>query len=167
MTAEFYAKKFLEALRKESRDKIDPVSEWRLLDTTGNFETNCICSKDICQVFYIQNKLTQKTLKIGSDCAERWLSCRLECMECHTALGNVMKRRREKDFLCRSCKKNKKERDSNIFLFGKYEGYPWYQVAKDQSYVNWLANLEKRTNYQEGFLKYCSLYYYDFEEKET
>lgn len=166
MSSEYYAEKFRKALLQASQDKQDPVSEWKLLDTTGYFETKCICTKDIFQVFYIQNKITGKILKIGCDCAERWLSCGLSCTRCNTALGNVMKRRREKDFLCRACKKVKKERDEYIFAFGKYYGLRWEVVASKQPYVDWLANLDEKTEFQKAFLSYCRDYYYNFEGAE-
>lgn len=170
MTAEYHAKKFLERLRKESLHKEDPVSEWRLLDRTSYFTTHCICEKDIKQVFYIQNKHTNKILEIGSDCADRWLNCSLNCMKCGNALGNVMKRRKEQNFFCITCKRQVTALDNKRFTrFKKYYNQPWKVVRDDEGYVNWLANLEKKDYYIVWFLDHCRLFY-DFtevEEEET
>jgi hypothetical protein len=162
---EEHAENFLKALKEYSQDKNDPVSEWTLLDFTGyDDDGQCICEKEIKVIYYIQNKITTKILEIGSDCAERWLSCKLWCSNCNASLGNVMKRRREMDYLCKLCKKNKKLADTFEFRFGKkYRGKPWAEVVQDEKYIDWLANLDTKTSYIEDFLQYCSTYYYDFE----
>lgn len=165
MSAEYHAKKFLEAIRKASEDKVDPVSEWRLLERTGTYPTKCICEKEITNIFYIQNKKTLKVFEIGSDCAERWLSCCLQCQKCFTPLGNIMKRRRDQNYWCKKCSKDKVKKDNSLYWWSPdYYGQPWHIVKDNHTYIDWLANLPNRNRELKPFMEYCKEYYYDFEE---
>jgi hypothetical protein len=71
----FYAIKFQEEILKNSSSQIfsHACAEWSVLSCTTLDEDDdpefCICSHEIKQLFTIQNKLTDKILTVGCDCA--------------------------------------------------------------------------------------------------
>lgn len=161
-----YAKNFMIALRKYSINQSDPIPEWELLpevhdDVGGGLE--CICTKDIKQIYTIRHKETKKELEIGCDCALRWMDCSLRCLSCKSPLGNVMKRRKEKNFLCPRCTKECKKQGE--YLFYQY-GTPrrFADLVEDEAFVNRVANESKPTWYMTKFLQYAK-YFYTFSEE--
>lgn len=117
---EYHAREFLRRLREESINKDDPIPEWttpKLISFEYN-ETGgqCICKKDIHQLFQIQNKTTKTTLIIGADCAKRWFNAQYHCQQCNTPLSNVVKRLRESNFICPGCAKQKRDNEKRLEL---------------------------------------------------
>lgn len=164
----FYAKEFMRVLRLNSYDREDPISEWKLLDLMEESDEmrRCICSKDIHNLYYIQNRVDKKILTIGSDCALRWMECRMHCLRCKNEMGNVMKRRARGDYFCRSCKKYLEKKGQCWFTMkGKYLGKRWAEVKEDEEYVNFLANLDDPHPFIINFLRYCENFY-EFSEAE-
>jgi ribosomal protein L37AE/L43A len=115
MSGEEHAREFLKQLRAFSVNKDDPLPEWTTpkyvfydtFEETGG--TYCICKKKICNIYSITNKNTNKTLTIGSDCAERWFKSRYNCETCKSPLGNIKKRLSEKNFICPACARASKK----------------------------------------------------------
>lgn len=168
--------RFFEILRRYSDDKNDPVPEWELVpEMTVNSKERCICSTKIIDNYYIRHTRTGKVLVIGSECIKRWISPKLKCKECGAALGRVCRRIKTADYLCRSCKleakkeeeRKEQERETKIarmeklvlFWYGPYYQKPFYLVAKDIPYVEYLLNHPKATTSEtlKAFQKYASL----------
>jgi hypothetical protein len=142
--AAYYAKIFMEELRKRSTNKDDPIQEWTL-DTTRfvKGESQCICTHDIEKNFFIQNKLTGEVCVIGSDCVQRWFEPELRCRDCNQPLGNIMKRIRMEDFYCRSCKTAMTKLLDRYSTWKIYMPGPWkgktFQVVSDNE--SWVSDL--------------------------
>lgn len=102
--------KFYEALREYTDDKDDPISEWKYLTDTvkeSHEKKFCICTTPIKNIHLIQNKITGVILEIGSECAKKWdLAPLCEC--CEKPLGAITRRRKQNDWLCKTCKTVKK-----------------------------------------------------------
>ncbi len=161
-SSEHYARMFLKILREHSQNKQDPISEW-ILENTISFKEDggfCICSKDIKRIFTIQNKITHQSLEIGGDCAMRWLEPKLNCVKCKIPLGNILKRKTEGNFLCRSCRIKTGKYQDKIYLYD-YKIYTYFELAQDADKVAIILN-KNSTHYTDIlFLEYCS-YFYDF-----
>jgi hypothetical protein len=116
--AEDYAREFMRVLREHSYNKDDPISEWTLNDNPQISEgSRCICKMVIREVWTIYNSKTNQVLEIGCDCAKRWLEPSMTCKDCGRVLGQVMKRKKQKNFYCGSCnRKNNKARKERIEL---------------------------------------------------
>lgn len=159
-SAQGYARKFLEALRKQSIDKQDPVSEWKLGLGARRAESYCICTKDIAYEWPIYNRVTKKILWIGSDCAKRWFDAKLFCESCGAELGNIMKRRLEQNYLCRSCgTKERKWRERRINTLERYRwrGIPFESMNIAQ--LEYLINLDAPDKSLEYLREYVNLKY--------
>jgi len=174
LSGEEHAREFLKQLREASVNKHDPLPEWttpkyvfyETFEETGG--TYCICKKKICNIYTITNKNTNKTLTIGSDCAERWFKSRYNCETCKSPLGNIKKRLSEKNFICPACaRKNKKQAIQDLkearrllsFQF-KYpdDRAPYYpktlgQLLELPCFCNMILNLNLK-NYQPAYQKY-------------
>lgn len=136
---EVYARNFLEKLREHSQNKEDPVSEWDVLNDTDNGIEFCLCGKKIHNIFVIQNKITLEAIGIGSECVKRWLECDLKCRRCNCELGNVMKRRREKKFYCRSCRKII-ELQGNLKIYHNYSFHYFKDIVQNVPLLEILLN---------------------------
>jgi hypothetical protein len=162
---EHYAKMFMEELRKHSLNQSDPIPEWQLLDPVSRGDgggLHCICTKEIIQIYTIKHKDTKKELEIGCDCAKRWMDCSLCCKGCMSPLGNVMKRRKEKNFHCPTCTKHiKKEGTTMYFAYRK----TFAELVEDEAFVNRIVNECHPTfSMATRFLQYAK-YFYTFSEE--
>jgi hypothetical protein len=103
--------RFFEVLKSRTEDKEDPISEWEYM-TEQIKETNqkkfCICTTPIKNIHLIRNKKTGLILEIGSECAKKW-DLAPQCLSCHAQLGAVTRRRKENDWICKTCKAIKKK----------------------------------------------------------
>ena len=161
MEARTYAEKFMDELRRHSKDKQDPVSEW-IIGASEEYESHCICGKDIHIRYHITNRLTGNFLWIGKDCAERWLDASLYCKTCDCALGNVMNRRRHNDFLCRACKHKSKKNDEFVIkslknykcLIHPYYGLEFFRTTDDIKFVEKILNMTSDKSYITSLQKY-------------
>jgi len=102
--------RFYHALKEHTDDKDDPISEWQYLTDTvkeSHERKYCICTTPIKNIHLIQNKKTGLILEIGSECAKKWeLAPLCEC--CNKPLGAITRRRKQNDWLCKTCKTVKK-----------------------------------------------------------
>ena len=101
--------RFFEVLKAYSTDKDDPISEWEYLTNQiqqTDEKISCICSTHIMNVHLIQNTLSGLILKIGGECAKKWIHAP-ECEVCEKPLGGLVRRRKEDDWMCYACKKAK------------------------------------------------------------
>jgi len=158
-SSSFYAIQFLKALREHSQNKQDPISEWILLESVSWMEDGgkCICTKEIKNIFKIQNKITKEVLEIGGDCAGRWLNPSLNCFKCDCVLGNVIQRRKDGFYLCLSCKRKAGKLEDRTILYDS-QVLSFYELAQKEGAVEWLANHPK-TQLDKLFLEYCSYFY--------
>lgn len=123
LTLDKKAQEFMRVLRLHSSDQNDPVSEWIYLKDFSGVKMRgeadghrCICTTPIFDLHYIRNKITKKELEIGCECIKRW-DLGPRCSECKfTVLGSIAKRKKENNWLCRSCNTIKKESDKQEFL---------------------------------------------------
>lgn len=113
ITASAHAKRFVEVLTKNSVNKDEPIREWVLvpcLSGKSAEQKKCICEKDINNLYIIKNKLTDKTLVIGSECAKRFgFERQIQCEECGEFMTAFFRRVEEKDYFCNVCKKEAKK----------------------------------------------------------
>lgn len=161
--SKYYAKIFMQKLREYSRNKEDPIPEWKFHSNhqTG-IGTWCICTKNIYNVHVIQNKYDPSLmLEIGGDCAKKWFDCSLNCKHCDRPLKNTIKRREEQNHYCVKCTNNmRKLQDYNLFVKGfGYESF--FQHAQNENLITFLVNKKKdELNYSEKFfIEYCSYFY--------
>jgi len=150
--ASYFAKIFEEEMRKKSVNKGDFIQEWQLANECHGASSKCICTHDIQLNFYIQNKITGERVIIGSDCVERWLHPQLQCKGCNEPLGCIMRRIKDKDFYCRSCKvetRKTKERTVNQYSTwklafpGPWKGLTFRKISENGEWVEKLANTPK------------------------
>ena len=164
---EDYAREFMRVLKEHSYNKEDPISEWVLNDNPQLTDgSRCICKMVIKEVWTIYNSKTNQVLEIGCDCAKRWLEPSMTCKECGRVLGQVMKRKKQKNFYCGSCnRKNNKARKERIdFLSGVYYhndtlgSYKFEELSEDD--FNYLWNNLDDTKYYDRLVKeYLDLIY--------
>ena len=110
--AKFHHQEFIRVLREESVHKDDPIPEWEV-DGVLDGDGKCICTKELKRVFLIRNKITEKQLPVGCDCIKRWdIQHVMSCNNCGSALGNKLKREKEKDYICTTCKKEEKKQEA-------------------------------------------------------
>jgi hypothetical protein len=165
---EYYHKKFNEVITLYSVNKEDPIPEWILHDNPQEDKTECICTKDISLRWPITNKLNGQILWIGGDCAERWLNPSLSCDGCGAALGCVMKRRREKNYLCRSCTlKSKKEREKRIKKLASYQWNGQRFDSFSEKALEHLYNSELKFKTIQYLREYVELVYLLEEETDS
>jgi hypothetical protein len=176
-------KRFFEVLREHSEDKNDPTPEWEFGGMVlHGAKERCICGTKILLNYLITHKRTKKQLIIGSECIKRWINPKMTCEDCDAPLGQVLKRARTNDYLCRSCKKERKELEVRkqeekqrqikkmdnfmLYWYGKHRNHPFKMVAEDIPYTEYLLNIpeEKASESIKAFQKYASLVY---EIKET
>ena len=188
-------KRFFEVLRQHSDDKNDPTPEWEFTGMVFNgVKEKCICGTKILLNYLITHKRSKHQLIIGSECVKRWIKPKMTCEDCDAPLGRVLERARKNDFLCRSCKKEKKEREARekeqeeriqkkkeeetkrqikrmdnfmLYWYGKHRNHPFKMVAEDIPYTEYLLNIpeEKASESIKAFQKYASLVY-DIKEEE-
>jgi ribosomal protein L37AE/L43A len=174
--------RFYEVLKAYSTDKKDPISEWEYL-TNEVQETNdkifCICTTRIRNVHLIQNTLSGLILKIGSECAKKW-EFAPECEVCKKPLGGLVRRRKEDDWICRSCKtakakeavlnnKVRKEylqKNGNQVFFGFFSrtnlgpfyGRRFYEVAPIKTLQTAILRTEIDDDDYRAFREYLDVY---------
>ena len=178
-----YRKKFFEVLRKHSVHKDDPVPEWKVTRWWMN-DQHCICTKEITWVYEITNKITKKTLEIGCDCVETWnVEFHMHCEHCSSPLGNRVKRSKERDYVCPSCKRAlKKEAEARarevernemlkryrirqlsqyvMFWKGPWENMTFEEVGKNHEWAEWFINKpDNSSNTLKYFKEYLELIY--------
>ena len=158
--------KFIAELLKYSNGKDDPISEWEYTGETrelGKEELKdgfkCICTTPISILYRIRNKVNSIQLEIGSECIKRWLNPRISCDDCKATLGNITKRMRSKDYLCRLCKKNNiaKQTENNIRKKSWSECYinnKLFSDITDISYIEEIINKDNKSNIEESFERY-------------
>ena len=175
--------KFLYELSKYSENKDDPISEWYftqdVTESSSIDKTLCICSTPITLLYTIKNKLNKLELEIGCECIKRWLNPKIECNRCKCVLGNITKRMRTKDYLCRSCKKiinrtNITERIKTQVYLDNYtieqlsvltiNNKPFY-LHSNVTEIEYIINKSNKSRIEELFEIYIKNYY-DIEEVE-
>jgi hypothetical protein len=116
------AQEFMRVLRLHSSDQNDPVSEWdyvqhAVVEMAGEADGyRCICTTPIFLLHYIRNRISGKQLRIGCECIKRW-DLGPRCSKCKlVVLGSIAKRKKENNWLCRSCNAIKKEIDKQELL---------------------------------------------------
>jgi len=149
---QYHAEIFEREIRKLSVNQDDFIQEWDIDNKVVNAASQCICTKQINVNYLIQNKINGITCIIGKDCAERWLSPKMNCEGCGNPLGSVMARKRNKDFYCRSCKvetRKTKERTVNQYSTwklafpGPWKGLTFRKISENGEWVEKLANIPK------------------------
>lgn len=159
-SSEYYARMFMQRLREHSQNKQDPVSEWKLEDSVSWMENGglCICTKEIKNIYTIQNKVTKERLEIGGDCAQRWLDPSLLCDKCEIPLGNVIQRRKQQRFLCRKCLQEAGKMEDWMILYDN-EPISFYDLAQKPGAVEYLLNKRNQSPNEKKFIHYCSYFY--------
>ena len=177
--------KFYEILKGHTEDQDDPISEWEYLTDQVQevcVKKSCICSTPIKNIHLIRNRKTGLILEIGSECAKKWDLAPL-CESCKKPLGGITRRRKENDWVCKSCKAARKKeallkadaRQRLLKQMGSYlfMGYfketrtsPWYGRRFDE--VVKIKELQRLTLRQEidhpdyrAFRDYLDLYRLD------
>lgn len=174
----FYAKKFLEELRKLSTFKEDPIPEWEVIEAYKGEGTKCICTKVIENEFVIKNKINGLKVIIGCDCAERFnIEFVLQCKTCSSPLGNKIRRLLNKDLICPACKREERaKRKEYIAALSNYRCWiygPWYKkrfkdIIENQEWVEGILNTDPSGMYPitcyDSFKEYCN-FFYDIKEE--
>jgi hypothetical protein len=160
VSSEYYARMFMQILREHSQNKQDPVSEWKLLDSVSYMQDGgfCICTKDIKNIFVIQNNVTQELLNIGGDCAKRWLDPSMQCHKCNIPLGNVLERRKQQKFLCKTCLRKAGKMESTIIVYDS-TFMIYFDLAQNTAAIEYLLNKKSTSANEKKFLDYCSYFY--------
>lgn len=160
---QYHAEIFEREIRKLSVNQDDFIQEWNIDNHVVSAASQCICTKQINVNYLIRNKINGITCIIGKDCAERWLSPKMNCEGCGDPLGSVMTRKRNKDFYCRSCKvetrkrteekerEDRKIKQKTIKMFsswtlaypGPWKGKPFPVVCENEEWVETLINTPK------------------------
>jgi hypothetical protein len=156
--------KFLYELSKYSENKDDPISEWYFTQGVKELSTEekkdktlCICSTPISVLYNIKNKINKLELEIGCECIKRWLNPKIECNRCKCVLGNITKRMRTKDYLCRCCKK------MNDYTIGQLSGLTLnnkaFYLYSNITEIEYIINKPNKSYIEELFEKYINNYY--------
>jgi len=161
--AAYYAEIFERKMREKSIHKGDFIQEWELAMKCHRAASQCICTHQIEENYFIRNKITGEQCIIGSDCVQRWLNPKMNCKKCKEPLGCIMTRIKKKDFYCRSCKleiikrneekerENRKIKQKTIKMFsswtlaypGPWKGKLFPVVCETEEWVETLINIPK------------------------
>jgi hypothetical protein len=164
---QYRKERFTSFLKVYSQDEDDPIQEWifkkdpkkceyeaainYVADPTA--DQHCICTTKIDNECLIQNKETGIKLIIGSVCGKRWLDFRGTCDKCDAVLGNFVKRQKENDWLCRSCK----DVGNTLFLgHGPFYSQKFKEVVKNRMYVQFLLNVPVKSENHRKFIEYVN-----------
>lgn len=120
--------KLVEALRANSINQEDPVSEWiyvKYTDLSGaKGVTKCLCTTPIAKFHTIQNIHTKKDEIIGSECILRFMENTILCDVCKKKLRNLGERLNTGNFVCPSCTRIRQAERAQ--LMKKYGNYKYY-----------------------------------------
>lgn len=126
---------------------IDNFSEackkYEYLGLDSNFDTNCICTHPIKEVYKIRNKETNIVHIIGSECRKYFSKNNREFKE-----EIEREKIKQEKIMCRGRKKMK---------VGKYKGYTYsYIYSNCSNYITWLKS-QSLNGEMVGFIEYCEL----------
>jgi len=134
-------------------------------------DAQCICRKKISNLYFIDNRITNVSMALGSCCIKKFLPEAVSCKMCKNPLKDICKRLRMNDLVCPDCKKTaekrlqaiKKKYDNYKFYWmgHKYNRKPFYQIIDDINFVTWLVNnkppFDSKT--YEYFMEYATAFY--------
>lgn len=146
--ATYYADIFEREMRKKSINKGDFIQEWELVMKCHGAASQCICTHQIEENYFIINKITREQCIIGSDCVQRWLNPKLNCKGCDKPLGCIMQRIKKQEFYCRSCKTLKQKTVDQFSSWkiaypGPWKGKTFCKVSENEEWVETLINTPK------------------------
>ncbi len=163
MSGEYYAKKFVEAIKKLSVNPDNWREEWQPNAMAIHEEGYCICTKEIQYHQGLSNVKNGKQCFIGCDCFETHFENIMPCKRCSTPMGNKTVRRRTKNYLCSSCTRYDRKMRAKYIYFGKYKGFTIGSILEnDLSYCKWLCTQE----WFEGQVKDFLQDYFEYSSKE-
>lgn len=149
-------KRLIENSRADTFEQaaLEWIPLWRM--TIGdNAREQCICSKHIINLHYIDNKITETTLMLGSCCIKRFLPVIVTCKECDTHLKNIAQRLKENNNKCNTCKKKRIKALSKYKLIGgKLE---FRDLIKYEINIEFITNKCNKTKNDLEFIEYITL----------
>ena len=167
MTDNHHRKIFMETIKRLSVVPTDYLKEWSITDckepnipyphegedddwiceckmeNRKPSHKRCICKQHIDNFYTLKNKVNDTVIWIGVDCAKKFLgiiSPENTCMECEKHI------RKNKTNLCKKCESH------CILKFGKYKGYTFHTVFKnDKRYCLWVECIAEPTGKLKSF----------------
>tara|TARA_R110000868_G_scaffold107411_3_gene293924 strand:- start:137 stop:679 length:543 start_codon:yes stop_codon:yes gene_type:complete len=161
---------FMMVLAEHSTKGIpNPVVEWKPTWQVYSSDElrKCICTHPIKNTYEIINEVNGNTLWIGSDCIKRWMEDRVRCRKCHCQLKNIIAKLDNKILFCNDCSKaverlglfkyyhNHRSSDEGYWLHHKL----FITLIDNEWFCNYIANLETKTQSQQAFYDYMTLFY--------
>ena len=140
--------KFWEILILNSIDKTNQcIFEWDFLGNDNN-ESNCICGKDIYNVYTVINKLNNIQLNIGSKCIKKFMG---ENEDLNDQINNIEK-----------YKKYVNKYNLYELINKKYpNGIAFNNLYKiNQNYINFLKSITLKDKELKKLIKYVKYYEY-------